>query len=98
MAGSIGVTLGRVCDQQATNSSLWTAPNGEEDKDEDEKDGDNDYDEWEDSNNDDSEAKLPENIADDVHDHNGDEGDGQTWLALSLLALPTTENFPCFSG
>ena len=31
-----------------------------------------------------------QDVAQDVHQHDGDEGDGQTRLTLSLLALSTT--------
>ena len=31
-----------------------------------------------------------EHVAEDVHEHDGDEGDGQVGLALPLLALPAT--------
>ena len=35
-----------------------------------------------------------EHVAEDVHEHDGDEGDRQARLALPLLALPPTQHFP----
>ena len=36
----------------------------------------------------------PEDVAEDVHEDDGDEGDGEAGLALSLLALSSTEDLP----
>ena len=40
----------------------------------------------------------PEDVAEDVHHDDGDEGDGKAQLPLSLLTLSTAQNFSSFSA
>ena len=40
----------------------------------------------------------PEDVAEDVHHDNGDEGDGKAHLPLSLLTLSTAQNLSSFSA
>ena len=40
----------------------------------------------------------PEDVAQDVHHHDGDEGDGKAHLPLALLTLATAQNLSSFSA
>ena len=40
----------------------------------------------------------PEDVAEDVHHDDGDEGDGKAHLPLALLALATAQNLSSFSA